>query len=122
MCKRGEIDEPVAINNLKRHNSDWVRQKRKEEGFKGESLYRTDTGYHIFIHAPEEIEKILSPIGLQDLAPLEEASQAIRDLVRQTPMPKKIEVTTTAIIGLRGSLIFFLREILGRKTPRRRVG
>ncbi len=35
-CNRGEIDEPVAINNLKRYNADWVRQKRKEEGFKVE--------------------------------------------------------------------------------------
>jgi pyruvate,water dikinase len=39
----------------------------------------------------EEIEKILSPIGLQDVASLEEASQTIRELIRQTPMPKKIE-------------------------------
>jgi len=39
----------------------------------------------------EKIEKILSPIGLQDVASLEEASQTIRELIRQTPMPRKIE-------------------------------
>src|SRR4030043_441395 len=39
----------------------------------------------------EKIEKILSPIGLQDVTPMEEASQAIRELIRQTPMPNKIQ-------------------------------
>ena len=39
----------------------------------------------------EKIEKILSPIGLQDVASMEEASQTIRELIRQTPMPKKIQ-------------------------------
>jgi pyruvate,water dikinase len=54
----------------------------------------TTEAYHEFLiegGIKEEIEKILSPIGLQDVAPLEEASQAIRELIRQTPMPKKIE-------------------------------
>ena len=36
VCNRGEVDEPVAINNLKRYNADWVRQKRQEEGYKAE--------------------------------------------------------------------------------------
>ena len=36
VCNRGEIDEPVAINNLKRYNADWVRQKRQEEEYKAE--------------------------------------------------------------------------------------
>ncbi len=35
-CNRGDIDEPVAINNLKRFTSDWVRKKRKEEGYQVE--------------------------------------------------------------------------------------
>ncbi len=35
-CNRGEIDEPVAINNLKRFVSDWVRNKKSEEGFEAE--------------------------------------------------------------------------------------
>jgi len=39
----------------------------------------------------EKIEKILSPIGLQDVASMEEASQTIRELIKQTPMPKKIQ-------------------------------
>jgi pyruvate,water dikinase len=39
----------------------------------------------------EKIEKILSPIGLQDVASLEEASQTIRELFRATPLPKGIE-------------------------------
>jgi pyruvate,water dikinase len=38
----------------------------------------------------EKIDKILSPLGLQDVAPLDEASQTIRGLIRQTPMPKRI--------------------------------
>jgi pyruvate,water dikinase len=54
----------------------------------------TTEAYHEFLiegGIKEEIEKILSPIGLQDVALLEEASQTIRELIRQTPMPKKIE-------------------------------
>ena len=39
----------------------------------------------------EKIGKILSPIGLQDVASLEEASKAIRELIRTTPLPKGIE-------------------------------
>ena len=39
----------------------------------------------------EKIEKILSPIGLQDVTSMEEASQTIRELIRQTPMPNKIQ-------------------------------
>ncbi|MBN2039754.1 MAG: FAD-dependent oxidoreductase [Spirochaetes bacterium] len=35
-CNRGDFDEPVAINNIKRFNADWVRNKRKEEGYKAE--------------------------------------------------------------------------------------
>ncbi len=33
-CNRGEIDEPVAINNIKRFTADWVRKNRKESGYK----------------------------------------------------------------------------------------
>lgn len=54
----------------------------------------TTEAYHEFLiegGIKEEIEKILSPIGPQDVASLEEASQTIRELIRQTPMPKKIE-------------------------------
>jgi pyruvate,water dikinase len=54
----------------------------------------TTEAYHEFLiegGIKEEIEKILSPIGLQDVASLEEASQTIRELIRQTPMPKRIE-------------------------------
>jgi pyruvate,water dikinase len=54
----------------------------------------TTEAYHEFLiegGIKEEIEKILSPIGLQDVASLEEASQIIRELIRQTPMPEKIE-------------------------------
>jgi len=39
----------------------------------------------------EKIEKILSSVRLQDVSSLEEASQTIRELITQTPMPKKIE-------------------------------
>jgi pyruvate,water dikinase len=39
----------------------------------------------------EKIEKILSPMGLQDVASLEEASKTIRELIRTTPLPKGIE-------------------------------
>lgn len=38
----------------------------------------------------EKIEKILSPIGLQDVASLEKASETIRELIRTTPLPKAI--------------------------------
>ncbi|MGQ9648121.1 MAG: PEP/pyruvate-binding domain-containing protein [Thermodesulfobacteriota bacterium] len=37
-----------------------------------------------------KIEKILSPIGLQDVASLEKASEAIRGLIRTAPLPKEI--------------------------------
>jgi pyruvate,water dikinase len=39
----------------------------------------------------EKIEKILSPIGSQDVASLEKASEAIRELIRRSPLPKGIE-------------------------------
>jgi len=39
----------------------------------------------------EKIEKTLSPIGLEDVASLEEASKTIRELIRTTPLPKGIE-------------------------------
>jgi pyruvate,water dikinase len=39
----------------------------------------------------EKIEKILSSIKLEDIASMEEASQTIRELIKQTPMPKKIQ-------------------------------
>ena len=39
----------------------------------------------------ERIEKILSPMDLQDVASLENASKTIRELIRITPMPKRIE-------------------------------
>ena len=39
----------------------------------------------------ERIQKILSQIDLQDVGSLEEASKTIRELIRTTPMPKKIE-------------------------------
>ncbi len=32
-CNRGEIDEPVAINNIKRFASEWVKKKRDKEGY-----------------------------------------------------------------------------------------
>ncbi len=32
-CNRGEFDEPVAINNLKRFNAQWVKNKRKADGY-----------------------------------------------------------------------------------------
>jgi len=54
----------------------------------------TTEAYHEFLiegGIKEEIEKILSSIGLQDIASLEEASQTIRELIRKTPMPEKIE-------------------------------
>lgn len=38
----------------------------------------------------EKIEKILSPIGLQDVASLEKASETIQELIRTTPLPKAI--------------------------------
>ena len=39
----------------------------------------------------EKIEKILSPIELQDVASLEEASKTIRELIRATPFPRGVE-------------------------------
>jgi len=39
----------------------------------------------------EEIEKIISPIGLEDVGSLEKASEEIRELIRTTPFPKGIE-------------------------------
>jgi pyruvate,water dikinase len=54
----------------------------------------TTEAYHEFLiegGIKEKIEKIISSIGLQDIASLEEASQTIRELIRKTPMPEKIE-------------------------------
>ena len=54
----------------------------------------TTEAYHEFLiegGTKEKIEKILSPMDLQDVASLENASKTIRELIRITPMPKRIE-------------------------------
>src|SRR4030067_3532425 len=54
----------------------------------------TTEAYHEFWiegGTKEKIEKILSPRDLQDVASLENASKTIRELIRITPMPKRIE-------------------------------
>src|SRR4030043_1777409 len=48
----------------------------------------TTEAYNEFLSGSEikeKIEKILSPIGLPDVTSMEEASQTIRELIRQTP-------------------------------------
>jgi pyruvate,water dikinase len=53
----------------------------------------TTEAYHEFLidgGIKGKIEKILSPIGPQDVASLEEASQRIRELIGQTSMPMRI--------------------------------
>ena len=37
-CNRGDIDQPVAINNIKRFSADWVRKNRAETGTKVEKV------------------------------------------------------------------------------------
>jgi len=56
----------------------------------------TTEAYYEFLHdgeLNERIEKILSGLDLQNVASLEEASRAIRELIVTTPMPKRIEET-----------------------------
>jgi pyruvate,water dikinase len=59
----------------------------------------TTEAYHEFLiegGIKEKIEKILSPMDLQDVASLENASKTIRELIRTTPMPKRIEETISS--------------------------